>query len=70
MLGHFRAQNPIPEGFATFALTRVWEPIFVSFREKCEQFLIFCDFALKKFRVQSLDFLIKNFLIVVLGVYR
>ena len=46
----------------TRALGLVWGPIFGHFREKCLRFLFFSDFALKKIRVQGLDFLSKDFL--------
>ena len=38
------------------------ETDFGHFCEKCERFLNFSNFALKKFRVQGLDFLSKDFL--------
>ena len=37
----------------------IWGPVFGYFREKCERFLNVCNFALKKFEAQSLDFLLK-----------
>ena len=58
--------------FRIFAeLTRAREiirgPVFSHFPEKCERFLNFCNFAFKKFEVQSLDFLCNNFLCLVWG---
>ena len=45
----------------TRALELVWGPVFGHFPEKCLRFLIFFNFALKKFEAQSLNFLSNNF---------
>ena len=54
------------------ALTRarelIWGPVFGHFPEKCERFVIFCNIALKKLEVRSLNFLFNNFLFAVWGV--
>ena len=65
---HVRAQNPILEGFVAFAFSRGSSDArlgahFRQFSREVLTILNFFDFALKKFRFQSLDFLIKNFLI-------
>ena len=46
----------------------IWGPIFGHFPQKCERFLNFCKFTLKKFEVQSPDFLCNDFLCLVWGV--
>ena len=45
------------------------ETDFGHFCEKCERCLIFSNFALKKLRVQGLDFLSKDFLSECWGVW-
>ena len=65
--GLSRPRHPHPEVFADLRSPHEssgarLETDFGRFREKCERFLIFSNFALKKFRLQGLDVLSKDFL--------